>query len=170
MRMSIPPMLARRKGESRIPDSFPNYGEHQMNIQPYLYFDGRCDEAITFYREAIGAELVMLMRFGEAPEGEGCAGPMPPADKVMHACLQIGDSQVLVSDGFAAGNPEFKGVSLSLNADNDAHARKLFDALALGGQVQMPLAESFFATSFGMLTDRFGVAWIIVVSKPMPGA
>ena len=141
-----------------------------MHIQPYLYFDGRCEDAITFYREAIGAELVMLMRFGEAPDGEGCAGPMPPADKVMHACLQIGDSQVLVSDGFAAGNPEFKGVSLSLNADDDAHARKLFDALAQGGQVQMPLAESFFATSFGMLTDRFGVAWIIVVSKPMPGA
>jgi PhnB protein len=141
-----------------------------MHIQPYLYFDGRCDDAINFYREALGAEVLMLMRFGEAPEGEGCTGPVPPADKVMHACLQIGNSQVLVSDGFAAGNPEFKGVSLSLNADDDAHARVLFDALAQGGQVQMALAESFFATSFGMLTDRFGVGWIIVVSKPMPGA
>jgi PhnB protein len=141
-----------------------------MHIQPYLYFDGRCDDAINFYREALGAEVLMLMRFGEAPEGEGCTGPVPPADKVMHACLQIGSSQVLVSDGFAAGNPEFKGVSLSLNADDDAHARVLFDALAQGGQVQMALAESFFATSFGMLTDRFGVGWIIVVSKPMPGA
>jgi PhnB protein len=141
-----------------------------MHIQPYLYFDGRCDDAINFYREALGAEVLMLMRFGEAPEGEGCTGPVPPADKVMHACLQIGNSQVLVSDGFAAGNPEFKGVSLSLNADDDAHARVLFDALAQGGKVQMALAESFFATSFGMLTDRFGVGWIIVVSKPMPGA
>ena len=141
-----------------------------MHIQPYLYFDGRCDEAITFYRQALGAEVLMLMRFGEAPEGNGCTGPMPPADKVMHACLQIGGSQVLVSDGFAAGNPEFKGVSLSLNADDDAHARKLFDALAQDGQVQMPLEESFFATSFGMLTDRFGVGWIIVVSKPESGA
>lgn len=141
-----------------------------MHIQPYLYFDGRCDDAIKFYRDAIGAEVLMLMRFGEAPEGDGCTGPMPPADKVMHACLQIGDSQVLFSDGFAAGNPEFKGVSLSLNADDDAHARLLFDALAKDGQVQMPLAESFFATSFGMLTDRFGVAWIIVVSKPDSGA
>jgi PhnB protein len=141
-----------------------------MHIQPYLYFDGRCDDAINFYRESLGAEVLMLMRFGEAPEGEGCTGPVPPADKVMHACLQIGNSQVLVSDGFAAGNPEFKGVSLSLNADDDAHARVLFDALAQGGQVQMALAESFFATRFGMLTDRFGVGWIIVVSKPMPGA
>lgn len=136
-----------------------------MQIQPHLEFDGRCDEAIAFYRQALGAEVVMLMRFGDAPEGAGCAGPMPPADKVMHACLQIGESQVMCSDGSATGVPGFKGFSLSLNAADDAQARQLFDALAEGGQVQMPLAESFFASSFGMVTDRLGVAWSIVVAK-----
>lgn len=141
-----------------------------MHIQPYLLFDGRCDEAIDFYREALGAEVLMLMRFRDAPDGAECGGAAPPPDKVMHACLQIGDSQVLCSDGFATGHPEFKGVSLSLNATNDAQARRRFDALAKGGQVQMPLAESFFASSFGMVTDRLGVAWIIVVQKPASGA
>lgn len=134
-----------------------------MQIQPYLFFDGRCEEALSFYREALGAKVVMLLRFGDAPQGEaGCPGGTPPADKVMHACLQIGQTQVMASDGFAAGRPEFKGVSLSLTADDDAQARQLFDALAEGGQVQQPLGPSFFASSFGMVTDRFGVAWMVV--------
>ena len=141
-----------------------------MHIQPYLYFDGRCDEAIDFYREALGAEVLMLMRFRDAPAGAECGGAAPPPDKVMHACLQIGDSQVLCSDGFATGHPEFKGVSLSLNAADDAQARQLFDALAENGQVQMPLSESFFASSFGMVTDRLGVEWIIVVANAAPDA
>jgi PhnB protein len=135
-----------------------------MQIQPYLFFDGRCEEAVAFYREALGAEVVMLLRFADAPQGDaGCpGGTAPPPDKVMHACLQIGQTQVMASDGFAAGNPEFKGVSLSLAADDDAQARQLFDALAAGGQVQQPLGPSFFASSFGMVTDRFGVAWMVV--------
>jgi PhnB protein len=118
---------------------------------------------VSFYREALGAEVVMLLRFGDAPQSEaGCSGGTPPADKIMHACLQIGQTQVMASDGFAAGRPEFKGVSLSLTADDDAQARRLFDALADGGQVQQPLGPSFFASSFGMVTDRFGVAWMVV--------
>jgi PhnB protein len=135
-----------------------------MQIQPYLFFDGRCEEAVAFYREALGAEVVMLLRFADAPQGDaGCpGGTAPPPDKVMHACLQIGQTQVMASDGFAAGHPEFKGVSLSLAADDDAQARQLFDALAAGGQVQQPLGPSFFASSFGMVTDRFGVAWMVV--------
>src|SRR5688500_6237323 len=113
-----------------------------MHIQPYLFFDGRCEEAIAFYRQALGAELVMLMRFGEGPEGSSqCAeGSSPPADKVMHACMQIGKTQVFLSDGFSTGKPEFKGITLSLSAANDAEAKRLFDALAEGGEIQQPLA------------------------------
>ena len=139
-----------------------------MQIQPYLFFDGRCEEAITFYRQALGAEVVMLMRYGDSPAGEAnCPdGTQPPADKVMHACLQIGSDQLLLSDGFSAGHPEFKGFSLSLSPADDAEARRTFDALADGGQVKQPLGPTFFASSFGMLEDRFGVSWMIVVATP----
>ncbi|MEI7037941.1 VOC family protein [Fulvimonas yonginensis] len=135
-----------------------------MQVQPYLFFDGRCEEAVAFYRDALGAQVLMLLHYSDAPPGDaGCPdGALPPADKVMHASLQIGQTQVMASDGFAAGHPEFKGVSLSIAADDDAQARRLFDALADGGQVQQPLGPSFFATSFGMVTDRFGVAWMVV--------
>jgi PhnB protein len=139
-----------------------------METQPYLFFDGRCEEAIAFYRQAIGAEVVMLMRYADSPEGSAqCPdGTQPPADKVMHACLQIGSTQVLVSDGFSGGHPEFKGFALALSADDDAAAKRLFDALAAGGQVQQPLMPTFFASSFGMLVDRFGVAWMVLVPIP----
>jgi PhnB protein len=134
-----------------------------MQIQPYLFFDGRCEEAMSFYRDALGAEVVMLLRYSDAPRGEGgCPGGTPPVDKIMHASLRIGQTEVMASDGFAAGRPEFKGVSLSIAADDDAQARRLFDALAAGGQVQQPLGPTFFASSFGMVTDRFGVAWMVV--------
>lgn len=135
-----------------------------MQVQPYLFFDGRCEEAVAFYRESLGAKVLTLLHYRDAPAGDGgCPeGASPPADKVMHAALQIGQTLVMASDGFAAGKPEFKGVSLSIAADDDAQARRLFDALAAGGQVQQPLGPSFFATSFGMLTDRFGVPWMVV--------
>lgn len=141
-----------------------------MHIQPYLFFDGRCDEAIAFYRQALGAEVVMLMRYGEGPDGASqCPdGASPPADKVMHACLRIGASQVMLSDGFCAGKPEFKGFSLSLSATDAAEARRLFDALAEDGQVQQPLSATFFSSSFGMVADRFGVAWMVLVPQAMP--
>ena len=136
-----------------------------MHIQPYLFFDGRCDEAIAFYRQALGAEVVMLMRYGDGPEGSAqCPdGSAPPADKVMHACLQVGSAQILLSDGFSAGKPEFKGISLSLSATDDAEARRVFDGLAEGGKVDHPLMATFFSSSFGMLTDRFGVSWMVMV-------
>ncbi|MGH8026147.1 MAG: VOC family protein [Pseudoxanthomonas sp.] len=141
-----------------------------MYIQPYLFFDGRCDDAIAFYRQALGAEVVMLMRFGESPEGDSqCAdGTTPPADKVMHACLQIGQTQVLLSDGFSAGKPEFKGISLSLSASDDAEAKRLFDGLAEGGEVVQPLLATFFSSSFGMVNDRFGVSWMVFVPNQTP--
>lgn len=142
-----------------------------MQTQPYLFFDGRCEEAITFYREAIGADVVMLMRYGDGPEGSArCPdGTQPPADKVMHACLQIGATQLLVSDGFSRGQPEFKGFSLALSADDDAAAKRLFDNLAAGGQVHQPLAPTFFSSSFGMLVDRFGVSWMVLVPSAPAG-
>jgi PhnB protein len=144
-----------------------------MYIQPYLFFDGRCDEAIAFYRQAIGAEVVMLMRFGESPEPDSQCGdgddPTPPADKVMHASLQVGQTQLLLSDGFSAGKPEFKGVSLSLAAADDAEAKRLFEGLAQDGEVVQPLLATFFASSFGMVNDRFGVSWMVwVPSKDTP--
>ena len=144
-----------------------------MYIQPYLFFDGRCDEAIAFYRQALGAEVIMLMRFGESPEqdsqcGDG-DGATPPADKVMHASLQIGQTQLLLSDGFSAGKPEFKGVSLSLSAADDAEAKRLFEGLAQDGEIVQPLLATFFASSFGMVNDRFGVSWMVwVPSKDAP--
>jgi PhnB protein len=141
-----------------------------MHVQPYLFFDGRCEEAIAFYRHAVGAETLMLMRYGDAPGGAAqCPdGSTPPADKVMHACLQIGDTQVFASDGFSGGQPEFKGITLSLTAQDDAEARRLFDRLAEGGQVHQPLAPTFFASSFGMLVDRFGLSWMVIKPNPLP--
>jgi PhnB protein len=111
-----------------------------MQIQPYLFFEGRCEEAIGFYRAALGAKVLMQMRYGDAPEGSSkCPdGSFPPADKVMHASLQVGETQLMMSDGFAAGHPDFKGFALSLSAADDAEARRWFDALAAGGKSSNP--------------------------------
>jgi PhnB protein len=137
-----------------------------MLVQPYLFFDGRCEEAIEFYRSALGAEVTMLMRFKDAPD-KPPPGMMPAGseNKVMHASLRIGGSTVMASDGNCQGKPSFQGVSLSLSVADDAEAERMFTALAEGGQVQMPLAKTFFSSRFGMLADRFGVGWLIVVAS-----
>jgi len=133
-----------------------------MQVQPYLLFDGRCEEAIEFYRSALGAEVTMLMRNKESPE------PPPPGmlpagseNKILHASLRIGDSVVMASDGHCQGKPRFEGFSLSITVPDTATADRLFNALANGGQVQMPLAKTFFSPRFGMVADRFGVSWMI---------
>ena len=133
-----------------------------MQVQSYLYFNGRCEEAIEFYKKTLGAKVEMLMRFKEAPE----PGMSPPeaGEKVMHSALRIGDSMVLASDGRCLGKPNFQGFALSLTAANEAEADRLFNALADGGQVQMPLAKTFFSPSFGMVADRFGVSWMVYVA------
>jgi PhnB protein len=134
-----------------------------MQVQPYLFFDGRCEEAIEFYRKALGAQVEMMMRFKDSPEP--CPeGMLPPGseNKVMHASLQIGGTMVMASDGHAKGAPSFQGFSLSLDASDDADAKRLFDALSDGGQVQMPLGKTFFASSFGMVADKFGVSWMVI--------
>jgi PhnB protein len=139
-----------------------------MQVQPYLFFDGRCDEAIDFYKLALGAELMSLMRFRDAPDPDE-HGPEPPGgDKVMHAGLRIGDTTVLMSDGRAQGNPKFEGFSLALNPASESEAEHLFASLADGGQIQMPLARTFFALRFGMVADRFGISWMIHV-PPVSG-
>ncbi len=135
-----------------------------MQVQPYLFFDGRCEEAIAYYRRTLGAEVTMLMRFKDGPpqpEGQ-CMVPPGSENKVMHASLRIGDTTVLASDGRCLGKPSFQGFSLSLDVTTDSEAERLFAALGDGGQVQMPLGKTFFANSFGMVTDRFGVCWMII--------
>ena len=135
-----------------------------MLVQPYLFFGGRCEEAIAFYRDALGAEVQMLMRFNEAPDSPP-PGMMPEnwGDKVMHACLKIGDTLLMASDGCNTNEAGFKGFSLSLTASNEAEADRKFAALADGGQVTMPLGKTFFSPRFGMLVDRFGVSWMVIV-------
>jgi PhnB protein len=135
-----------------------------MQVQPYLFFNGRTEEAIEFYRSALGAKVTMLMRFNESPEPQP-SGTMPPGteNKVMHASFRIGDTAVMASDGHCTGESNFQGFALSLVAADEAEAERLFSALSDGGKVQMPLTKTFFSPSFGMVTDRFGVSWWVVV-------
>jgi PhnB protein len=136
-----------------------------MQVQSYLFFDGRCEEALEFYRGKLGAKVEMLMRFKENPESPQ-PGMVPPdaENKIMHSSFRIGDTTVMASDGRCQGRPSFQGFSLSLTAPNVAEADRLFASLADGGQVQMPLAKTFFSPRFGMVADRFGVSWMIIVA------
>ena len=136
-----------------------------MKVQPYLFFDGRCEEAIEFYKKTLGAEVLMLMRFDESPEPPPPGMTPPGSDKkIMHSCLRIGETEVMASDGRCMGKPAFQGVSLSLSAANEAEADRLFNALAEGGEVQMPIGKTFFSPRFGMVADRFGVSWMVVAA------
>ena len=134
-----------------------------MEVTPYLFFEGRCEEASAFYKKAVGAQVLMQMRFKEAPDQSGC--PEGSGEKIMHMSMKIGDSLVQASDGRCSGTQGYQGFALSLTPANDADAEKYFKALSEGGQVQMPLAKTFFASKFGMLADRFGIMWMIYV-KP----
>ena len=135
-----------------------------MQVTPYLNFDGRCDEAIAFYKQAVGAEVEMLSRFKDAPQG-ACPGgeATTHADKVMHAAVRIGESTIFVSDGRVSGKPRFEGISLTITAKTDEQAQRAFAALSTGGQISMPLGKTFFASTFGMCADKFGVAWMVIV-------
>lgn len=132
-------------------------------IQPYLMFGGRCEEALEFYRNALGAQIDMLMRFSESPDPTP-PGMLPPdfENKIMHASFRIGDNVLMASDGCEVG-AQFKGFSLSIAVATEAQADHFFNALSDGGQVQMPLTKTFWSPRFGMLTDRFGIAWMINV-------
>jgi PhnB protein len=134
-----------------------------MLVQPYLFFEGRCDEAVKFYQSAVGAEILMLMRYKESPD-PSMVTPAT-ADKVMHASLRIGESVVMASDGRCTGQSTFGGFSLSLIVADDADAERKFAALTDGGQITMPLTKTFFASKFGMGVDRFGVQWMVMVGQ-----
>ena len=135
-----------------------------MHVQSYLFFNGRCEEAIGFYRHAVGATDVSIMRNREAPEPPP-PGMLPPGseNKVLHASFRIGETEVMASDGDVSGKVHFDGFRLSLAVADEAEAKRRFDALAQGGKVDMPLGKTFFSPSFGMLTDRFGVGWMVIV-------
>ena len=132
-----------------------------MNVLTYLFLDGRTEEALDFYKKAVGAEVTMLMKFKESPD----KSHMPPGsdDKVMHAVFRVGDTPIMISDGMNKGSPKFDGFALSINAKDVAEAQKYFNALHEGGEVTMPLAETFFAKTFGMVKDKFGVHWMVGV-------
>ena len=131
-----------------------------MNVEPYLFFEGRTEEALEFYKQKLGAKVEAVMRYKDNPDPQ--YNPPNSANKVMHALFRIGDTKVMASDGNCAGKPSFQGFALTINAANAAEAKQRFDALAEGGQVQMPLNETFFAKSFGMVADRFGMSWMVI--------
>lgn len=137
-----------------------------MHIQPYLFFNGRCEEAVEFYRSALGAEVLMSMRFRDSPEPCDPA-KVPPGfeNKVMHMNFRVGDSTVMASDGCSSEAPSFNGFALTLTTANDAEAERVFKLLAEGGQVQQPLIKTFFSSSFGMVADRFGISWMVLVAQ-----
>ncbi len=136
-----------------------------MQIDPYLMFDGTCEEALGFYRDALGAEIQTIMRFKDHPPAlESGMVPADAGDKVMHASFTVGGRTVLASDGRCMGKPKFEGFSLSLAVPDVAEAERLFGLLGAGGEVRMPMAETFFAPRFGMVADRFGVTWMVSVA------
>jgi len=134
-----------------------------MQLQPYLNFDGRCEEALEFYRKSLGAEVTAMVRFKEAPD----SSMVPPGaeNKIMHASFRVGDDTVFASDGRCMANQNFHGFSLSLTVQNESDAKWLFAVLGDGGQVHMPLAKTFFSPLFGMVADRFVVSWMVIVEQ-----
>jgi PhnB protein len=133
-----------------------------MQVQPYLSFEGRAEEAIEFYKRAVGAKVNMMMRYAEMPEPPPGSVTPGTENKIMHSALTIGDSVILATDGYCTGKTKFEGISLTLNVEDDADAKRRFESLADGGEVTMPLNKTFFASSFGMLKDRFGVSWMVI--------
>ena len=144
-----------------------------MHVTPYLCFEGHCQEAVEFYQQAVGAQVLMMMKFGEVPDcsGEGCSGgaPMNP-DKIAHCAIKIGETELHLSDGMNSGKAAFAGITLSISADNDKQVKERFEALSEGGQVLMPLAPSFFASSWGVCADKFGVNWMVLAPIPVAAA
>lgn len=137
-----------------------------MQLQPYVFFEGRCEEALEFYRRTLGAEVTSLMRFKEFRGPEASTMIQPGTEnKVMHAAFRVGDATVMASDGRCMGNPTFRGFALSLTVPTEAEAERLYAALADGGEARMPLTKTFFSPRFGMVSDRFGVDWMVVTAQ-----
>ncbi|HZD89452.1 MAG TPA: VOC family protein [Pseudolabrys sp.] len=134
-----------------------------MQVQPYLFFDGRCEEALDFYKKTLGAKVEMMMRFKDAPDQSMVKAES--REKVMHCAFRIGDTQLMASDGHCGGKPSFQGFALTITAKDDAEAERLFGVLGEGGQVQMPMGETFFASRFGTVADKFGTSWMVIKPK-----
>jgi PhnB protein len=137
-------------------------GGVNMLVQPYLFFDGCCEEALNFYQKTLGAEVQFMMRFNESPDPTMC--PPGSENKVMHSNIKVGETVFMASDGVCQGPPKFQGFSLSVSVPDAAQAEQVFAALGQGGQVQMPLTQTFFSPKFGMVADRFGVSWMVIVA------
>jgi PhnB protein len=140
-----------------------------MAIEPYLFFNGRCEEALRFYEDALAAKIETVARFRESP------APLPPdlpagwGEKIMHASFLIGDARVMASDARTDAPPEFRGFALNVNFIGEEEARRAFERLSDGGRVDMPLGPTHYAKSFGMVTDRFGVQWMVMVGRAQEG-
>lgn len=139
-------------------------GNDNRFIEPYLFFNGQCEQALEFYRKALGAQVQMTMRYKESPEPP-TPGMLPPGfeNKIMHTSFRVGQTTVMASDGCSTEKPSFQGFSLSLAVHNEAEADRVFAALSEGGQVRMPLAKTFWCPRFGMVQDRFGIGWMVSV-------
>ena len=136
-----------------------------MKVQAYISFSGRCEEALEFYKKSIGAEVTGLLRWKECPD----TGMKPPPgfeEKIMNAAFRIGETQLMADDGMGEKTAEFKGMTLVIEVADDAEAKRVFTALGQGGNVTMPLMKTFWTSSFGMLTDKFGVPWMVNVAAP----
>lgn len=136
-----------------------------MKVEPYLFFNGRCDEALAFYKKALGAQVQGVYLFKDSPD----PSMRPPGmdEKVMHASFKVGDTQIMASDGQCQGTASFEGFSLSISVANESEAHQVFNALSEGGKVQMPLMKTFYSPAFGMVEDKFGVGWMVIVPMPM---
>lgn len=137
-----------------------------MSVEAYLFYEGRCEEAIHFYQQALGAEVLMLMRMRDSPEPPPPSLPPGSEDKVMHASLRVGTSVLMMSDGMGTGGPSFKGFALSVTQPDEAATQRVFAALGDGGQVSMPLGPTFWSPCFGMVKDRFGLEWMVSLADP----
>ena len=134
-----------------------------MKVQAYITFDGRCEEALEFYKKSIDAEVTSLMRWKESQDKD-MKGPPGYEEKVMNAAFRIGETELMADDGMGDKTTEFKGMTLAIEVADDAEAKRVFTALGEGGNVSMPLAKTFWTSSFGMLTDKFGVPWMVNVA------
>ena len=135
-----------------------------MKVQAYVTFDGRCEEALEFYKKSLGAEVTSLMRWKESQDKD-MKGPPGYEEKVMNAAFRIGETELMADDGMGEKAAEFKGMTLAIEVADDAEAKRVFTALGEGGNVTMPLAKTFWTSSFGMLTDKFGVPWMVNVAE-----
>lgn len=134
-----------------------------MKVQAYITFGGRCEEALEFYKKSIGAEVTSLMRWKESQDKD-MKSPPGYEEKIMNAAFRIGDTELMADDGMGEKTAEFKGMTLAIEVADDAEAKRVFTALNEGGKVTMPLAKTFWTSSFGMLTDKFGVPWMVNVA------